>query len=324
MENEILSPKRKKKSRFLIFIILFILAIILWKNCTFITYQNEYGVIRQFGRITKVTNLDINTLSESDIDYLNSQNLQIVNNIGLNFKIPFIQSVSKIPKTMLIYDLPISDVITMDKKNMVADSFILWEISNPVKFIKTLSGSISNAESRLSISVYNSMKNVMSSMSQGKIIENRDGNLAKVIQDNLGNSFDTYGITIKAIETKHLDLPQDNKQAVYDRMISERENIAAQYQAEGDSQAKVIRNETDKEVSIKLSKANSDAEKLIAEGEAEYMKILSNAYSDSSRADFYEFVRALDSAKKSLNNAENKTLILDKDSPIAKIFYNVQ
>ena len=128
-----------------------------------------------------------------------------------------------------------------------------------------------------------------------------------------------YGIEIVAVEVKKLDLPDDNKQAVYTRMISERGNIAAQYTAEGKSEAKKIENTTDKEVSIMLSDAKAKAEATIAEGEAEYMRILSDAYSDPEKTDFYSFVRALDALKESMVG-DNKTVILSDDSPIAQIF----
>ena len=122
------------------------------------------------------------------------------------------------------------------------------------------------------------------------------------------------------METKQLDLPNDNKEAVYERMISERGNIAATYTAEGAAEAQKIRNTTDKEVSILISEAKKQAEVLKAEGEAEYMRILSDAYKDSSRTDFYSFVRSLDALKESVKG-DNKTVILDKNSPIAQIFY---
>lgn len=296
------------------------IVLIFLMSCLFITNKNEYGVVREFGKIVKITNFDINTLTEEEQNIIKSQKIIIENKIGISFKKPIIQSVSLIPKTKLLYDLPISDVITQDKKTMVTDSFVIWRINNPFKFIKSLNSNITNAEDRLSVTVYNSMKNVMSSMSQADIIANRNGSLPTKIQNNIGEDFSQYGIEIIAVETKHLDLPKDNKDAVYQRMISERNNIAAQYEADGDSKKKIIENETNKDVSIKISKANSDAQKLIAEGEAEYMKILSNAYSDQSRADFYEFVRSLDAISDSMKG-DNKTLILSKDSPIAKVFY---
>ena len=130
---------------------------------------------------------------------------------------------------------------------------------------------------------------------------------------------DQYGIELIKFETKQLDLPDDNKEAVYERMISERDNIAATYKAEGSSEAKVIRNTTDKEVAIQISDAKKQAEILEAEGEQEYMKILAEAYGEEDRQDFYSFVRSLDALKNSMTGGD-KTVILSADSPIAQIF----
>ena len=213
-----------------------------------------------------------------------------------------------------------SDVITKDKKTMITDSYVLWRITDPLKFAQSLNSSIANGESRINTVVYNSTKNVISSMNQDEVITSRDGELMEAIMNNVGNTMDQYGIQLISVETKKLDLPADNKAAVYERMISERDNIAATYTAQGNSEAKVIRNTTDKDVTIQLSEARKQAEILEAEGEAEYMRILQEAYADESRTDFYAFVRSLDAAKASLSGG-NKTLILSADSPIAQIFY---
>ena len=262
-----------------------------------VTRENQYTIIRQFGKV-----------------------VDIRDNPGLSFKLPVIQDQSTLPKTVLLYDLPVSDVITKDKKTMVADSFVLWKIDEPQKFIQTLNGSISNAESRLQTLVYNSMKNTISGMNQMEVISGRDGELAAALKAGVGGGAEEYGIDLIAVETKRLDLPDDNKEAVYQRMISERNNIAAKFTAEGESEAKKIRSETDKEVEIMLSQAKAKAEALRAEGEADYMKILSDAYSDPKKAEFYNFVRSLDAAKASLDGERN-ILFLGPDSPLAQIFY---
>jgi membrane protease subunit HflC len=166
------------------------------------------------------------------------------------------------------------------------------------------------------------MKNVISSMDQADVISGRDGELSRDFMTNIGNTMSQYGIELISVETKHLDLPSDNKTAVFDRMISERAQIAATYTAEGESEAKKIQNATDKEIAISISNAETQAAKTIAEGESEYMKILSDAYSDQERSDFYTFIRSLEAARASLSG-ENKTLILSADSPIAQIFYNI-
>ena len=278
-------------------VIILVIAVFLGLSSLVITKENEYKVIRQFGKI----------------DHVQTE-------AGISFKIPFLQTESSLPKQILVYDLAPSDVITKDKKTMITDSYVLWQITDPIKFAQTLNSSIGNAEGRIDTVVYNSIKNIIGSWPQEEVISGRDGELSAAIMNNVGDKFKQYGLEVLAVETKQLDLPNDNKEAVYERMISERGNIAATYTAEGAAEAQKIRNTTDKEVSIILSEANKQAEVLKAEGEAEYMRILSDAYRDSSRTDFYSFVRSLDALKESVTG-DNKTVILDKDSPIAQIFY---
>ena len=290
----------KKSLKIAVPVLVVVLAHLLSSDCFVVTQPNEYTIVRQFGAVKK-----------------------IVDEPGLSMKLPFIPTASTLPKTEMLYDLAVSDVITSDKKSMVADSFVLWRISDPLKFIQTLSGNVGNAEYRIDTVVYNSLKTVISSMRQEEVISGRDGLLAQRIMDNVGSAFDNYGIKLLAIETKRIDLPDENKSAVYERMISERDNIAASYAAEGAAEAKQIRNEADKSVQITLSEAKAMAEKLKAEGEAEYMRILSEVYDTPEEADFYEFMRALDMAEKSLGEG-NKTLVVSADSPIAKIFKSVE
>lgn len=261
-----------------------------------ITNENEYKLVREFGKVQKV-----------------------IDKPGISLIVPFIQTADTLPKEILLYDLAPSDVITMDKKTMISDSYVLWQIIDPLKFAQSLNSSVTNAENRIDTVVYNALKNVISSNSQTEIINERDDKIAEAIMSNIGHSMDQYGLTILTVETKRLDLPADNKSSVYQRMISERDKIAATYIAEGNSEAQVIKNTTDKEISISLSTAKAEAERIISEGEAEYMKILSEAYGDESRTEFYSFVRSLDAAKSALQG-DNKTLILPADSPISQIF----
>ncbi len=281
----------------IVLIVVIFAALIIGSSSIVVTYENEFSLIRQFGKVDHV-----------------------VDEAGVSFKIPFIQSVYTLPKEIQLYDMSPSDVITSDKKTMICDSYILWRITDPLKFAQTLNSSISNAESRLDTIVYNSTKNVISSTTQDGVISGRDGELSAAIIANIGTTLDQYGIELMSFETKQLDLPSDNKAAVYERMISERDNIAATYTAEGSSEAQKIRNTTDKEVTVMLSDAEKNAEILIADGEAEYMRILSEAYADPSRQEFYSFVRSLDALKASMKG-NNKTVFLSPDSPIAEIFY---
>ena len=199
-----------KTIRRIFLIVILFAALIIGASSIVITNENEYSLIRQFGKVDHV-----------------------VNQAGISLKIPFIQSVDTLPKHTLLYDLSPSDVITSDKKTMICDSYILWHITDPLKFAQTLNSSITNAENRLDTIVYNSTKNVISSTTQDDVISGRDGELSNAIVNNIGDTLDQYGIELLSFETKQLDLPSDNKAAVYERMISERDNIAATYTAEG-------------------------------------------------------------------------------------------
>ncbi len=286
----------KKATAGIIAIVILVLLVIVGTESLYVVHQNEYGVVLEFGAVQDIRDEP-----------------------GLYVKIPFIQSVSTLPKTMLLYDLPISDVITADKHSMVLDSFALWRISDPRLFIESLSGSVENAESRINAIVYNALKTVISSQKQETIISGRDGEIVQFVMENIGDNFDRYGIEMIAVETKTLDLPDDNKDAVYARMISERNNIAASYAAEGEAEAKRIRNSADKQVEITISEAEAKAATIRAEGDAEYMRILSEVYDTDEEADFYTFMIALDAMEEALKGG-NKTIILDADSPIAQLF----
>lgn len=273
-----------------------VLLLVLLGSSVVVTEENEYRLVRQFGRISRVIDAP-----------------------GVSFRIPFIQSTDTFPKETLLYDLTPSDVITRDKKTMITDSYVLWRISDPMKFAQSLNGSVSSAESRINTSVYNAIKNAISSLNQDEVITSRDGELSNMVMERIDDNLDEYGIELLMFETKQLDLPDDNKEAVYERMISERDNIAATYRAEGKSEAQVIQNTTDKEVAISISEAEKQAEILVAEGEAEYMRILAEAYDTEEKQDFYSFVRSLDALKASMSGGD-KTVILSEDSPIAQIF----
>ena len=331
-----------------------------------ITYPNQYKVIKTMGKISRVTTEP-----------------------GFSFRIPLLQSETTISKARQLYDIAPTEIYTSDKKKMEVDAYIIWRVTDPVKFTQTLNSSTASAESKISAMVYGSLKATVSSTSQEELIASRDAALDKAEEDDaldvevqditsedlkedteassgagstgaagtettgteskeqsketedgmtvidentrvislsnkileqLNKDYDPeqYGIEIQMVKIKKLDLPDENKDAVYNRMITERKNIAAAYKAQGESEAQKIRNTTDRETAVMLSEAEATADRLEAEGEAEYMRILSDAYNDPDKAEYYLFVRQLDAAKKSLENG-NTTLFLDSDSPLASI-----
>jgi membrane protease subunit HflC len=260
----------------------------------YIVREDEYACINRFGKI-----------------------IDIKSSAGLYFKVPFVDNKFVLPKKKILYDLKPSDVLTGDKKAMVVDNYVLWEISDPLKFYQSVS-LISEAEKRLDAAVYNAVKNTMGTLEQASIInENLSGRgeLDKVITSEVANQIKPYGIDIKDVRIKKLDLPVENEEYVYKRMISEREKIAEQYIAEGAYEAQKIKNEVDKQVTIMISEAKAKEQELLGEGEAEHIKILADAYS-GEKMEFYEFIRSLEALKASLKG--DKTLVLPIDSPLTK------
>ena len=250
-----------------------------------------------------------------------SEIVNTVDNAGVHFKIPFVDSVKYFSKATQFYDIPPSEVLTSDKQNMTVDCYILWNISDPQQFYRAL-GTTGKAEERLNAITYNALKTAMGTLAQADIINMNDGAERNEIYEGIAATVDaqtaTYGIHVEDVKIKQFDLPDSNLNAVYSRMISERNQMAEKYTADGNYEASIIRNDVDKQVNIIISNAQAEAAKLEAEGEAEYMRLLAAAYDTADKKDFYEFTLALDALKQSLTG-EEKTVILDKDSDLAKL-----
>jgi len=240
---------------------------------------------------------------------------------GLHFKVPFMDTVKYFSKATQFYDIPPSEVLTSDKQNMTVDCYILWQISDPQQFYRAL-GTTAKAEERLNAITYNALKTAMGTLAQADIINMNDGAERNDIYEGIAATVDSqavaYGIHVEDVKIKQFDLPESNLNAVYSRMISERNQMAEKYTADGNYEASIIRNEVDKQVNIIVSNAEAEAAKLEAEGEAEYMRMLAEAYNTPAKKEFYEFTLALEALKQSLNGDE-KTIILNEDSALAQI-----
>ena len=285
----------KKK---LIIAIIAILAVIGIAGSVYTVREDQYACVVRFSKIE-------NTVSQP----------------GLHFKIPFIDSVKYFPKATMLYDIPPTEVLTSDKQNMTVDCYILWNIQDPKLFYQTLGSSLV-AEERLNALTYSRLMTVMGTLAQADIVNMEDGSERNEIYNGIATFVDEqtkiYGIQVQDIKIKQFDLPESNLNAVYTRMISERNQMAEKYTADGNYEASIIRNDVDKEVNILISNAKAEAAKLEAEGEQEYMRLLAQAYATEEQKDFYEFTLALDALKNSLTGSDN-TVILDASSPLAQL-----
>ena len=290
---EVTDMNKKVIIAIIVFALVFLLA-----NSMYTVAENEYACTVRFSKIISVTD-----------------------QAGLHFKVPFLDTVKYFTKATQLYDIPPSEVLTSDKQNMTVDCYILWSISDPKLFYQTL-GSTGVAEDRLDNLTYNELKTVMGTLAQSDIINMEDGALRNNIYESISTDVDAqakaYGIRVEDVKIKQFDLPESNLNAVYSRMISERNQMAEKYTADGNYEASIIRNDVDKQVNITVSNAQAEAAKLEAEGEAEYMRLLAAAYNSADKKDFYEFTLALDALKQSLTGSE-KTVILDANSELAQI-----
>ncbi len=287
----------------IIIAVILLLAVILVSSSFYTLRENEYACIFRFSEI-------VDTQDQA----------------GVHFKVPFLDTVKHFPKETQFYDIPPSEVTTSDKMNMTVDCYILWKISDPQQFYRAL-GTTTRAEERLNTVTYTALKNTIGKLAQADIINMNDGSerndIYEGITDTVNAQADTYGIHVEDVKIKQFDLPESNLNAVYNRMISERNQMAEKYTADGNYEASIIRNDVDKQVNIMVSNARAEAALLEAEGEAEYMKMLAAAYDTQDKKDFYEFTLALDALKQSLTG-EEKTIILDEDSALAQILMGAE
>jgi modulator of FtsH protease HflC len=279
----------------IILIILFILLGIVLSNLI-IVKEGEYKVIRQFGEVVRIEKSP-----------------------GLTYKIPFVQSATTLPKFQMTYDVSEAEINTKDKKRMIIDNFAVWRIEDPKKMISN-ARSVEKAESRMEEFIYSVVRSELGQLNYDEIINDEKssrGSLNDRITDKVNEllSKDNYGIVVVDVRMKRTDLPPENEQSVFTRMISERESKAQEYLSMGDAEKNRIVAETDREVKEMLAKAKADAETIRAEGEAEAARVYNQSFSKDPS--FYSMFRTLESYKKTIN--DKSVIVLPSDSPYARL-----
>jgi modulator of FtsH protease HflC len=288
-------PIRPKLFRFIIMLGIAIIILVLILSNVYIVKENEYKVIRQFGEIVRIDQEP-----------------------GLYFKIPFIQSVTTLPKAQMFYDVAEAEINTKDKKRILVNHYAVWEIKNPKEMIQN-ARTLENAESKMDEFIFSIVRAELGRLNYDEIINDEKssrGSLNDQITEKVNELLeqDRYGINVVDVRIKRIDLPTENEQSVYKRMISERESKAQEYLSMGDAQKQRIIAQTDKEVKEILAKAQADAERIRAEGEQEAARIYNETFSKDP--EFYDFYRTLESYKKVIG--EDTVVILPADSPYAK------
>ncbi|MRX71761.1 protease modulator HflC [Bacillus lacus] len=272
-----------------------VFAALLFSNL-FIVKENEYKVIRQFGEVVR-----------------------IIEEPGLSYKIPFIQSVISLPKYQMTYDVQEAEINTKDKKRMIIDNYAVWKIQDPKKMISN-ARTLINAETKMAEFIFATVRSELGRLDYDEIINDEKssrGSLNDQITEmvNAALERDGYGILVTDVRIKRTDLPNENENSVFTRMISERESTAQGYLSRGDAEKNIIVANTDREVKEMLAKAQADADEIRSQGEQEAAKIYNNSYSKDP--EFYQLYRTLESYKKTID--EETVIILPFDSPYANI-----
>jgi len=275
--------------------LIFAVVIILLANI-FIVKENEYRVVRQFGEIKR-----------------------IVQEPGINIKIPFIQSVEMLPKSQMTFNVSEEEINTKDKKRIIIDNYAVWKITDPVKMVSN-ARNIVNAETRMAEFIYSVIRSELGQLNYVDVVNDENssrGSLNDRVTE-LVNGFladGNYGIEVVDVRMKRIDLPEENEQSIYTRMISERQSTAQKYLSEGDADKSRIEAETDREVKEMLATAHKEAAIIHADGESEAAKIYNNAFSKDP--EFYELYRTLQSYSKTIG--DDTMIIIPSESPYAKI-----
>jgi len=279
--------------KLLYFVGVVVLLIILYNLFSFSVDETKKAAVLRFGKIVK-----------------------LVEEPGLYFKIPFVQSIKYLEDRLLNYDIQPREIYTSDKKRLRIDNYALWKIGDPRKFIEATGGSIPNAQSRLDDIVYSDLRDILAKHTLNEIVSAKRLEYLQEVTKRSREKLKDFGIQLVEVRVKRADLPAEIEQAVFARMRSERERIAAQLRAEGEQRAKEISSAADRDKAIILAEARKSAEETMGQGDAAALETYASAYNQDPN--FYRFWRSLESYKKSFNDGD--TIVLSTDSDYLRFF----
>ncbi|MBS3735811.1 MAG: protease modulator HflC [Candidatus Bipolaricaulota bacterium] len=238
---------------------------------------------------------------------------QVATEAGLYFKIPFIQNVQFMEGRLLSYDIEPREIIAADQRRLSVNNYAIWRIERPKEFKEAFNARRDIAQTRIDDILYSDMRNVLASYAFNQIASGEREAMLETTQKTSAEKLKEYGINLIDAKIKRADLPEANEEAVFDRMISERERRASLLRAEGDERAKEVKSDADRQSSVIVAEARRDAEEIRGEGEAEALNIYADAYSQD--VDFYEFWRKLASYRRSFVEGKGKnTILISPDS----------
>ena len=303
------------KAKHVIIAIVVLLGLIVVSNGFFTLAEDEMIILERFGRIEAVYVRESTPELEAEIQAIHEYHVQIHTGTGLKFKIPFIDSVVKYTSKLMTYDTPARQVIASDKKTLYFDNNAQWRIRNPLLFRISV-GNYAVANDRIDSIVYARMRDRVGKLDSTTLITQKS-EIEQLLTDlsrEVSRETAVFGVEVYDIRIKRTDLPEGNYASIFNRMITERNRMAAGYRSEGEEIAIEIRSKTDREVTIIISDAYRQAEELRGEGDSEAARIFNEAY--GKNPEFFEFYNMLETYRQTIGSSA--TLVIPLDSEFAR------
>jgi membrane protease subunit HflC len=278
-----------------VILVLALAALVIVYSSVFEVYQTQQALVVRLGQVVRV-----------------------VNQPGLNFKLPFVENVITIDKRILDLEAPAQEVIASDQKRLVVDAFARYRIHDALRFYQTL-GSKTAADSQLAILLNSALRRVLGGATFIQVVRDERAELMARIRDLINHEAESYGIQVVDARIRRADLPEQNSQAVYQRMQTARQREAAEYRAQGQQQAQEIRSKADREVTVLVADATAKSEQLRGEGDATRNQIFAAAFNKDP--DFFGFYRSMQAYENGLK-ANDTRLLLKPDSNFFRYFNN--
>jgi modulator of FtsH protease HflC len=261
-------------------------------SSVFVVSQTDQALVLRFGQLIKV-----------------------VQEPGLNFKLPFVDNVVRIDKRILALDLPEKEVVASDQKRLLVDAFARYRVVNPLLFYQAL-GTVERANVQLANFLESGLRRVVGDSTFQNVVRDQRSELMGRIKEDINAQAKERGIEVVDVRIRRADLPDANSQAVYQRMQTALQREAAEFRAQGSEAAQRIRAKADRDVVVILAEANRDAERVRGEGDGQRNNIFAQAYNQDK--DFFAFYRSMQAYEQGL--AGDTRLVLSPDSEFFRYF----
>lgn len=273
--------------------VLVLVALVIGYSTLFTVYQTDQAIVVRLG-----------------------QPVRVITDPGLNYKVPLIDSVIQIDKRILDIESPAQEVIASDQKRLVVDAFARYKVNKPLLFYQTV-GTIEGANARLATLLNSSLRRVLGEVTLTQVVRDLREQLMARVREQVENEAQSLGIAVVDVRIRRADLPEQNSQAVYQRMITERQQQAAQIRAQGSQRSQEIRAKADRDVTVLIAEATQKSEQVRGDGDAERNRIFAGAYGQDP--DFFAFYRTMQAYEAGLKHNDTR-MLLKPDSDFFRFF----